>query len=76
MYMWYIGKQITKLFYCMYAVSLLAEDDAIARSLRSLGVDKVQTIKEVQEIQPNPIQVVAAKHLGVAYQNMGKMGFN
>lgn len=58
-----------------YAVSLLAEDDAIASSLTSLGI-KTQTIKEVQEARLNPIQVLAAKQLGVAYQRMGKVVIN
>lgn len=59
----------------MGIVSLLAEDDAIADTLKALDI-KTQTIKEVQGTQQNPIQVLAAKHLGVAYQSMGKMGIN
>lgn len=58
-----------------YLVSLLAENDTIAKNLKGLGI-KTQTIKEVQEAQQNPIKVLAAKHLGVAYQSMGKVAFN
>jgi len=58
-----------------HIVSLLAEDDEIANTLKAHGI-KTQTIKEVQETQSNPIQVLAAKHLGLAYQSMGKMGIN
>lgn len=61
--------------HCVCVVSLLAEDDTIASRLKMLGV-KTQTIKEVQQAQPNPIRVLAAKHLSVAYQEMGKIAFN
>ena len=63
------------LYFCLHVVSLLAEDDTIANTLTSMGI-KTQTIKEVQQAQPNPIQVLTAKVLGMAYQSMGKVVFN
>ena len=59
----------------MFIVSLLAENDAIAASLRALNI-KTQTIKEVQEAKSNPIKVLAGRHLSTAYQEMGKVLFN
>ena len=59
----------------MFIVSLLAENDAIADSLRALNI-KTQTIKEVQEAKSNPIKVLTGRQLSTAYQEMGKVLFN